>query len=153
MALTKGMYGDRKPGRFGLRDAQMRPSGVKCAHNAGWYNGAGEKLGWGDLSSADLRAVAAGLEEDELFITLPEVPSHAAFRFPKLFRWVGRKGPEDAPGRTYVRRHAVYAVTRGHVHLVDHHGDRQEKAYVRDGVRIERMTEPELKKLMRNHRG
>lgn len=151
MALKKGMYDDGSE-RFGLREAQMRVSSEKCAHNAGWYNAAGERLGWGDLSFADLAAIAAGLEEGDVFIVLPEVQAHFAFVFPRRFRWVGRRRTADAPGPAYVRRHAQYAVVKGRPYAIDRHADVPEGGYARKGVRIGRMTEDGLKKLMRRRR-
>ena len=54
---TDGSYGAK--GLFGLRCGQLR--GKQVAHNGGWYNGLGEKIGWGDLSQDDLSRIASQL--------------------------------------------------------------------------------------------
>lgn len=127
MALTKGMFSRRRrpSARFGLRNAQLRPGKATAVRNASWYNAAGEKLGWGDLSFDDLHRIAAGLRGREVLIVLDQSYGHFAFLFPKQFRHAGRKGPAEAPGSAYVRRHARYEIAKDGVWRVDHDGVRK----------------------------
>ena len=78
MRLTKGMFGHEfapaQGALFGFRAGQMRSNDY--VHNGGWYNKAGEKLGWGDLSEEDMVRLMQELEDGEFFIILPESASH-----------------------------------------------------------------------------
>jgi hypothetical protein len=110
--LTKGMYGNEfsgRRGRFNIRCGQVRADDYQ--HNVGWYNAAGEKLGWGDLSREDLKNIAAGLEPGESFILLRESASYWDFRFPGVFNDTSGLDPE-APGADYVNAHAHIIITK-----------------------------------------
>ena len=99
--------------RFGLGSAQVRPgcaSGrfpcVKVMHNAGWYNAAGEFLGWGDLCECDLKRIARECEEP--FFAVREEA------------WRACNLPLDfylAPGIAWVLEQAVYLIERGRVQI------------------------------------
>ncbi len=111
--LTIGMYGSEfnSPNNlFGLHCGQMCSKG-KLTHNSGWYNKAGEKLGWGDLSTYDVARISAELEAGELFVILSESDSY----------WNPRRNgiSESAPGVTYIAMHAVFIVVQGYVYSVD----------------------------------
>lgn len=112
--LTKGMYGSEfspelnQP--FGLRCGQMRPM-KGLIGNAGWYNRAGEKLGFGDIGSRDLQTIANELAPNEVFAIVPEQDSYWAFVYPKK----GFDLQEEAPGPDYVAQHAVYIVMQNEV--------------------------------------
>jgi hypothetical protein len=100
--LTKGMYGTefcQKGDIFGLHCGQMR-SRDKITHNSGWYNRAGEKLGWGDLDAKDFERIARELEYGEYFIVLSEQDSY----------WKVDKEMVEAPGTDYVVEHAMYII-------------------------------------------
>ena len=127
MALMKGMFSRRRrpSARFGLRNAQLSPKRGTAVRNASWFNAAGEKLGWGDLSFDDLHRIAAGLRGRETFIILDQSYGYFAFLFPKHFRNAGRKGPMDRPGASYVRRHARYEIMKDGVWTVDPDGVRK----------------------------
>lgn len=70
--LTKGMFdgANLETFLFGLCSGVCKNNAF--AYNASWFNADGEELGWGDLSLDDLRRIADGLEEGELFIILLE---------------------------------------------------------------------------------
>lgn len=114
--LTIGCYGSEfglKPENapFGLAAGQMRVDG-KIAHNHGWYNLKGEKLGFGDLSVADARKIMSELLMHEAFITLCEGDSW----------WdAKRNGVEDinSPGLAYVLEHARYVFLPGQAYSVN----------------------------------
>jgi hypothetical protein len=79
MLLTHEVYGsegiraDRKTSPFGFQMGQMRSHDL--VHNGGWYNGNGERLGWGDLSPKDLQKISEEIPEGESFFILSEQDS------------------------------------------------------------------------------
>ena len=109
--LTKGMFGmgygrvDSRPARelFGFSSGHI--SKQDLIHNGGWYNKAGEWLGWGDLSPLNLKRLAEVLEEGEMFVVLYE-------------RDRAGNGCEDAT-TTFLAENAGYAVTKGVIHYID----------------------------------
>lgn len=148
--LKKGMYPDRgSPGRFGLRSAQLRARDDTIVRDAGWYNGAGEKLGWGDLSDGDFKRIAAELKRDEMFVVLDQRASHFAFLFPESHAWAKPNGRPNAPGRAYVARHARYAILPGRVCVIDHE-EIPPRGRTRRG--FARLTEDELRKMLPRRR-
>ena len=113
--LTRGMFGmgdvrvDARVARalFGFSSGHC--SHQDLIHNGGWHNKAGEWLGWGDLSPADLRRVMEVLEEGEMFVVLYESDR------PRV------KGQPDATP-TYLAEKAAYVVVKGDLYYVDRHG-------------------------------
>jgi hypothetical protein len=116
--LVKGLYGHefKSASRlFGLLCGQMRfPDFV---HNGGWYNGLGEKLGWGDLSLDDFVRLAKELEPGEEFYILGE--SASFWNFVTQHGAIGSlcavKPDAQAPGIEYVKAKARFLITAGHV--------------------------------------
>ncbi|MFA5830562.1 MAG: hypothetical protein WC878_01905 [Candidatus Paceibacterota bacterium] len=114
--LVKGMYGsERKPtgDLFGLRCGQERFKN-RIIHNGGWYNQAGEKLGWGDLSREDFERISKELDYGgELFIVLN---SHDSFwKFTTNFDGFN----VGSPGIDYVTKHAQYIILRNQLYKID----------------------------------
>ena len=117
-ALTPGMFGTYgKPlsPRFGMYSGQMRGGGGFIIHNAGWYNVAGEKLGFGDLGVMDFKTLRRRLRPKELFIALNEHDSFTCF-----ITGHGLVGSsctvspaEAAPGSDYVAEHCRFIVRAG----------------------------------------
>jgi hypothetical protein len=71
MRLVKGLYQSLwVAGLFGLIRGQVRS--YDLVHNGAWYNGLGQRIGWGSLSPEDLLSIAGGLQSDEQFYVLPE---------------------------------------------------------------------------------
>lgn len=114
--LQPGVYGREmmsKVGPFGLHCAQMRGKN-RIAKNHGWYNNHGEKVGWGDLEASDVANIQAGLEPNELFITIGEEGSFDEF--------VAQEGDIGlmcktnpmihSPGLEYVVQRCIYIITR-----------------------------------------
>lgn len=95
---------------MGLHVGQMRcPEDV--AHNGGWYNREGRKLGWGDLSQRDLPNISHNLKDGEVFFVLGEYDSYWECR--------ERCVDEQNPGIEYVLNYARFAVhNQGAVFLV-----------------------------------
>lgn len=125
VALTKGMYTkvwNRESNTytgskaFGLSDGQC--GNDEAAHNGGWYNQKGEKLGWGDLSYAQLLRISQEIAEGEVFYVLPEGASHWDF-----VRWSKDRNdmsytiaPDaQAPGIEYVQAKCKWVIKRGSI--------------------------------------
>ena len=125
-------------GRFGLMCGQMRGRSCRVMKNAGWYDAAGRKLGWGDLSDADMRRIAAGLRKGELFIVLSETASWWEFvtfigRGKKRRMKVSRR--EKAPGKKYLAEKASHILAPRKPLLVDRFGRLKRRR-----VRVSRLT-------------
>lgn len=153
--LTKGMYGHEfRPtaNLFGLRCGQGRGGDTKIGHNNGWYNRAGEKLGWGDLSAEDLQRISSELEDGELFIVLSEQDS-----FWNFVTHVGIVGsacatkPEvEAPGVEFVATRCRYIVAQHQIYFVDDEDylPWRRKDHVVGGVPIKVLTRDEAKQFI-----
>jgi hypothetical protein len=99
MKLTKSMFGDLKCKAFGLSNNQMRWNSI--IKNAGWYNGAGERIGAGDLNLTDMENIAKSLDPTDVFIVLAEID--AMWDMPSTF-------DHSAPGKDYVLQKAVWLI-------------------------------------------
>ena len=112
--LTLGMYGSEFNAKhhYGLYCGQMN-SGVK-GHNAGWYNARGEKLGWGDLSEANVEKLMDRLPVGECFFVLSESDSYWDFVVDVgQFGWTAKTAPsEKFPGIEYVLKRACFVVVK-----------------------------------------
>lgn len=151
MKLTKGMFGSEfgqptpeqteAQKHFGVRTGQMR-CGYESprTHNGGWYNQAGEKLGWGDLDSNDFRTIQQKLEPGQMFLVLGEHDS-----FWNFVTRVGIIGSDstttpdvNAPGPEYVAEKAWHIITPEFIrHINDY-----------DNPRDGEMSREEVKKLI-----
>jgi hypothetical protein len=102
--LYQGMYSDASnpvTNLFGLQSGQTRET--RLAHNGGWYNKSGKKLGWGDISPKDFRRIAREIIRGEFFFITPEEFSS-----------------EESPGLDYVLDHVIFATAAGQFyHIVD----------------------------------
>lgn len=126
-------FGPRNPNPFGLHSGQMR-SREKQAHNGAWYNQDGVRVGWGDLSSDDLRNIQKNLDPSDYFFVLPES---------SFWHFVRHHGPIgsmcdtdptiDHPGLKYVKDNFRYLVTRDGFFFKSH-GYAHEKAYDNYGI-------------------
>ena len=55
---------------LGLESGQKRSDAL--VQNAGWYNGNGQTLGFGDLDAGDIQKISRAVAEDDCFIVLTE---------------------------------------------------------------------------------
>ena len=152
--LTAGMYGtefDPKSHEFGLACGQMRGGIDRVVHNGGWYNKAGEKLGWGDLSQKDLVRVAKSLPVGEMFIVLYEQesfinfvqnPSSVGGSFSKV------SDEESSPGQEYVADHCVYIVVPGGIYHVTAYGNEFAIATWENGIDCHTIRRKQAKSLI-----
>lgn len=122
--LTKGLF-DQDVARgvqplFGLRSSRMACSEI--VHNGGWYNLAGEKLGWGDLSAVDIIRLMAELQGDEAFLVIGEHATHWAFTRHDRARFGTAGMDPSAPGLVYVLKHLRWVILLGVAYQVsDNH--------------------------------
>ena len=104
LVLTKSVYGtetDSKKTPFGLLNAQIRLNSV--LNNAGWFNLAGEKVGYGDLSMADLAVISSKISSKECFFALSEFDT--VWNIPKDLK-------ANEPGKDFVLKHCVWACAK-----------------------------------------
>ena len=151
--LRRGMYGTqhrRKRGLFGLRCGQLSSRGDKAVHNGGWYNSRGEKIGWGDLSYADLRRIAKGLRKDELVLILSERDSYWEFTtFTPEFA-ISRR--ERKPGVRYVAGRCFIIVMKGNLLYVSY-DDLDDTDMPVGGEKFTPIKRKDVQRLMREKRG
>lgn len=152
--LTKGMYGTefgRTPetALFGLRCGQIR--GRDFVHNGGWYNRAGEKLGWGDLAQSDFTNITERLEEGELFIILAESDSFWNFvtHNPGIIGSMCATKPDaSAPGVDYVAEKAMYVIGPMELYYVDRWSSEKRDTTNIDGLTFKVLTKEAVKALI-----
>jgi len=144
--LVRGTYprsasGD--PSLFGLSAGQIRDGNdsqnPRLRKNTGWYNAHGQKLGWGDLSSADCARISAELLAGELFIILGERESFWDFVTDRneMDAHLGKALVMESPGTKYVGDHALFLIETGHVYeVVDGSDLRQEETHAHYGISI-----------------
>jgi hypothetical protein len=152
--LSKGMYGNefgRTPetALFLLKCGQMR--GRDLVHNGGWYNRAGEKLGWGDLEPADFQRIAEELEEGELFIILSESDSFWNFvthNPGSIGSRCATSADVNAPGVDYVAEKAMYIIGRMELYIVDRWGSNKSDTTRIEGLTFKRLTKDAAKALI-----
>lgn len=145
--LTKGMYGHEfnpTGEMFGLRCGQMRGGDTRMTRNSGWYNKAGEKLGFGDLSAKDFQRIASELEDGELFVILGEQDSFWNF----VGSMAETKPMVEAPGVDYVAEHAIYVIARNQLYRVDHWGYLKENTMEWRGLQFKLLKQETVKALM-----
>lgn len=120
--LEMGAFGEEwrlVEGPFGLQTGQMRRD-PKLAHNGGWYNIMGEKVGWGDLDAKDFERIKKELQAGETFIVLSEERSFWNFvEDPKMIPGFSNSRPKALiPGIGYVATNSMYIVRNGEAFLV-----------------------------------
>lgn len=136
--LVKGVYGcetNSKKTPFGLLNQQFRVDGL--LNNAGWFNRAGDKLGFGDLAIHDLHTISVAIPKGESFIVLSEfdtawdIPSHL---------------DSTSPGSDYVIQNCVWYVCSNAIYRVRSDGKLEEAD--RDGIKYTRISRQEFYKLI-----
>lgn len=103
LLLTKGVYGletDSNKTPFRFLNGQIRTDSV--INNAGWFNLAGEKIGYGDLSMQDLQTISASIPKDECFFALSEFAT--SWSMPPEMN-------ASEPGKNFVLDHCIWAVS------------------------------------------
>lgn len=151
--LIKGMYGsefDRTGNLFGLRCGQMRGSSARMGKNNGWYNKAGEKLGFGDIAVEDFQRIVLEIEEGELFITLGEQDSFWNFvTRPGITGGMSaRSADESAPGAEYVAEHCTYILSKDGMAVVSDYSREGETERNINGLQLKVLTREAAKALI-----
>jgi hypothetical protein len=93
---------------FGMQYGQIQCRPEKITHNSGWYNGAGEELGFGDLSDENALTLCRELEDGDLFVVLSEEDTA---------RYTTTPGPE------YVADRCMMVIALGRMFKVDCYGE------------------------------
>lgn len=111
MQLTENFY--KRGGKlFGLKFGEMIASfddAQKLFHNGAWFNGHGQYLGFGDVSSLHVRNIAYEIAPGESFIIMSQNPWSECVK-------AGLE-PEN-PGLGYIARHAALIVSCSKVQVV-----------------------------------
>ncbi|MDP1689645.1 MAG: hypothetical protein Q8L52_00330 [bacterium] len=151
--LTKGVYGhqfNRANNLFGIRCGQIRSH--EFVHNGGWYNQQGEKLGWGDLTAADLQRISRELQDGELFVILPESASFWKFVEKESAGPIGSMcattSDEQAPGIDYVAAECSYIIARGTIHIVSRYTKETDGTFEYEGVTFTRLAPDKANQLL-----
>lgn len=108
----------------GCKTSQMRGTG-HLVHNGGWYNAAGEKIGWGDLDEADLNRLADNLPSDAVLFILGEQDSFwkfVTFNPGIVGDMCQTSADEKLPGMEYVLSKAFMVLVNGQWYYVDRLG-------------------------------
>lgn len=133
---------------YGLRIGRITQQ-QSAAHNGGWYNMEGKKLGWGDLDYKDLYDVAyRHLKENEAFLVLGERDSYWKFvSFPVMDSMQKAVADKEAqPGLEYLAAHARYLVINRNIYALG--GSSQSGPTTRGGINLILVNEREMKKLI-----
>jgi len=132
--LVKGVYGletNPKKTPFGLLNHQFRLDGL--LNNAGWFNKYGEKLGYGDITIADLKKVSASIPKDELFIILPEFET--SWSMPSSL-------DSSAPGLDYVTQNCSWCILSNTIYRIKPEGAAEN--LTKDGVDYTKISRQEF---------
>jgi hypothetical protein len=141
--LKKMMYHGRRVDErstlFGLKYGQLRMN--EFTHNSGWFNAAGEKIGFGDLSIEDMVRIREELQSGEVFIIVCESD---------LFATRTERTPYDpeAPGVDWVVDKAMYIIVPGQIISVDRYTS-DERTYEYRGALIRVVTGSETGQIIR----
>lgn len=89
--------------KWGLQTGQVRTRRV--ARNCEWYDKYGNRLGFGDLNTIDLKRIAAGLGPNDIFLAIENpaacLPEGDSIR--------------ERPAVETLVKHSSYAITQGRV--------------------------------------
>lgn len=152
MNLTKGMFGSEFNSNtfFGLRCGAMRGQN-KMGHNNGWYNKAGEKLGWGDIDAKDFKNIQKELEEGQLFILLGEHDSYWTFvrEYGVIGSMCATEATVEAPGQAYVADKFTFAISKDRIYRKSELGWDQRPDHRLEGFVVQDISKEDFLKLMR----
>lgn len=108
----------------GCKSSQMRGTPHRV-HNGGWYNAAGQKIGWGDLDDDDLRRLADEMPTNSVLFILAERDSFWNFVTynPGIVGDMCETSPvEKLPGIDYVLEKAMIVIVSKAWYIVDRYG-------------------------------
>ena len=111
--------------RLRLEVGQMRATDT--FHNAGWYNRAGDKIGWGDLDYREVAKIPLRLSPGEMLYVLPEYKSFWDLR--------DTDRDESRPGLDWIWDHASAVITMSGIHIIRDWGDavvEEDKGWIKD---------------------
>lgn len=108
----------------GCREGQMRGTGHRV-HNGGWYNAAGQKIGWGDLEDKDLERLADNMPRNGVLFILGEQDSFWKFVTynPGIIGDLCEtSADEKSPGLDYMLDKAMIVIVANRWYWVDRWG-------------------------------
>lgn len=108
----------------GCKSGRMCGTGHRV-HNGGWYNAAGEKIGWGDLDDDDLRRLADEMPRNGLLFILGEQDSFwkfVTFNPGIIGDMCQTSADEKLPGMDYIFDKVMIIIVAGAWHIVDRYG-------------------------------
>lgn len=90
---------------------------------AQWFDCFGRKIGWGDLSMADLDRIKANLKDHEVFVVLNDTASFwDEIEKPGLLGWLGKAQKEHYfPGTEKIAHQCSYLITKDVFYIHDPH--------------------------------
>lgn len=147
MKLQAGMFdhstypGDPGYGVMGLRYGQMRCP--ELIHNGCWYNGRGERIGYGDLDPTDFLRIQAEMDPDDTFIVLYE--GDGTYSFESNARSMGLDTWVSDPGVAYLAKYAALMITKDRGTVFVDHGYRGRNVVTVHGVTYSVVPEAEVK--------
>lgn len=103
-----------------IREGRMQYS--RRVHNGGWYNKAGEKIGWGDLTDEDMKKISETLKDDDIFIILAEQDSFWNFVTynPGIIGSMCKTSEDEKkPSLNYLAEKAFYIIRHNEILRVD----------------------------------
>lgn len=101
---------------LGMHEGAM--ASARLIKNAGWYNGRGDKLGWGDVGIKEAARLKAELPLDDPFFLLGEQDSYWSFVTHNTGIAQLNETSEDVdhPGFRYVMDHSRFIFFEGEVY-------------------------------------
>lgn len=121
---TEGVLTSSWMEAHGCKSGQMRGTGHRI-HNGGWYNAAGEKIGWGDLEDDDLQRLADAMPRHGVLFILGEQDSFWRFVTynPGIIGDMCQTSPtEKLPGMEYILDKAAFVILPYAWYIVDRWG-------------------------------
>ena len=109
-----------------FRNLGINPKGNlradRVAHNGGYYDAYGHKIGWGDLDAADIEKLKRNLPPGVPLFILGEQDSfwrHVVHNPGPTGDYALTTGKEQHPGTRYVIEHARYLILDGEAYICD----------------------------------
>lgn len=117
MQLTRVLFESATPAALamGLHSGQERCQSI--VNRTGWYNLAGEMLGWGDLNEEDVIRIMCQSVDDDVFLVLRSTESF--WRFDDHRFTDATQADIAKPGTDYVVNNAWLAITSEGLFFVD----------------------------------
>lgn len=123
--LGEATFADLKPGQLRNQPPEIHR---RIVRDASWYNRAGRRVGWGDLTTDDFRRIQQDLrnprwaiDDDELFVVLGDLESDWHYMRAHHSN-PDRLGDQTVlePGQDYVAHHGTFMISREGFYILGH---------------------------------